>query len=280
MGLPPDHTIVEPEISCDREEMGEVTMNFFPLSAKPFAWPSAPFAILLLATIVLPAVVGCKGCTATTLPPLTSTGSSHFVQWSTGDAGSVTTSRTYEGQAAIPGDVIVVFCHWNGAQISATIHDQAGNRYVAAFPAVTVSPNHWFGVWYTVNASYRKPLAVMAAFSRKTTSYAVIDVAEYSGFTTISPLDAKSLSMGSGMTQDSRALTTSNANDTIIVWFGYTDHNLPYSAGADFAKRKYEATTMLEDRDVTSVGSYSATATSYHRGNWIAFALAFKDTGP
>jgi hypothetical protein len=106
--------------------------------------------------------------------------------------------------------------------------------------------------------------------------YPDIRILEYSGLDTTNPLDGKAAASGSGTSASSGALTTTNANDLIIganvVQTGTT------GAGTGFTMRLITNpdSDIVEDRLVTVIGTYSATAPLTSPAKWIMQSVAFK----
>ena len=100
------------------------------------------------------------------------------------------------------------------------------------------------------------------------TQYPDIRIAEYSGISPTTPLDVTAAASGTGTAANSGAVTTTNANDLLV---GASQvQNVTTAAGSGYTKRLITSPNgdILEDRIVTAVGSYSATAT-IASGGWI-----------
>ena len=200
-----------------------------------------------------------------------------FVQWSSGDNGSATVSRTYLNTNATPGNLILVFSHWDNQSINATVTDNEGNTYTPVSGPISVGGVARFQAWYAKNIN-GGPLGVTVTYSAQTTSISLVDAAEYSGLDPSSPLNVFASSTGTGVAQDSTAAPATNfANETIVGLFGYYGYATPYAAGSGYIFRNYDATSMLEDMSVTANGSYRATATSAVSSQWVAYVLCFKN---
>ena len=198
-----------------------------------------------------------------------------YLQWTAGDAGAAQVSRTYMSNNVTAGDLILVFSHWDNPDVTASASDNLGNTYIPISDAVTVGTAR-FQAWYAKNIN-GGPLGVTVTYSGTTTSFSLVDAMEYSGLDTTAPLDTYALGTGSGSFQDSGPTPmTKSSNDVIIGMFGFGGYGVPYTAGAGFTLRNYDASSMLEDQVVTSMGSYHATATSGVPSSWAAYAIAFK----
>jgi chitodextrinase len=178
------------------------------------------------------------------------------------------------------GDLNVVFIGWHTASAQITsVTDTKGNVYVPALGPTVSSDNRIQYIYYAKNI-------VAAAASGNTltvTMTALVDnldvrVAEYSGVDTTNPLDGVIGAVGDSTSMSTGSLTTTNAND-VLVASNYVSHS---TTAADPSFTQQMITTdqdILEDRIVTSTGSYSAAATQNVTGPWIIQMAAFKAAG-
>ena len=205
-------------------------------------------------------------------------GAGQFIQWTSGDSGSASISTTYQPQRAASGDLVLAFSHWDNQTLSAQVSDNLGNKYVSIGGPINSGTAARFQLWYARNIKGGVPLAVTVTYSGRTTSFSLIDVAEYSGLDRSAPLDAFASAAGAGTLQDSGlSRTTTTANETLVGFFGYSGYGLPYKPGPGFTSRAYDGSSFLEDRAVTVPGSYRATVTSSRDDSWAAFVACFKN---
>jgi chitodextrinase len=107
-----------------------------------------------------------------------------------------------------------------------------------------------------------------------------IRIAEYRGIAVTNPVDVTAAAQGDSLLTDSGAVTTTNANDLLVganmVWLGPTT-----DAGTSFTNRVITVPDgdILEDRIVTTTGSYRATAPISPSGPWIMQMVAFRAAG-
>jgi hypothetical protein len=201
-----------------------------------------------------------------------------FVQWTSSDHGAATSETTYQDRKATPGNLILVFSHWDNQALTAAVTDNLRNAYASIAGPVNAGPTARFEVWYAKNIRGGAPLAITVTYSGKTTSFSLVDAIEYSGLDKSAPLDVFASTAGTGTYQDSGpSPTTRKRNETIVGLFGYSTYALPYTAGAGFTMRGYDASSMLEDQAVTNIGSYHATAASNRSDFWAAFVIGFKN---
>jgi fibronectin type 3 domain-containing protein len=174
------------------------------------------------------------------------------------------------------GDLNVVVIGWNDSTATLkSVTDSAGNLYAPAFAAPTIQS----GV-ATQTIYYAKNIAsgsntVTVAFNGAAV-YADIRIAEYSGLDTAGPLDVSAAAMGGSTNSSSGAATTNFANELIIganlVQTGTT------AAGSGFTSRAITVPDgdILEDRIVSTSGSYTASAPVSPSGAWIMQMVTFK----
>jgi hypothetical protein len=201
-----------------------------------------------------------------------------LVQWASGDAGSASSCTTYQDSNATPGNLILVFSHWDNQALNAAVTDNLRNAYATITGPINAGPAARFEVWYAKNIRGGAPLAVTVTYSGRTAAFSVVDVMEYSGLDKSSPLDVFAFDSGNGTYQDSGpSATISERSETVVGLFGYSRYALPFTAGAGFTLRGYDASTVLEDQSITQIGSYHATVTSKRSDFWAAFVIAFKN---
>ena len=204
-------------------------------------------------------------------------GNGQFVQWASCDSGAVGSSNCYQDRSATSGNMILVFSHWDNQSLTAAAYDNLGNTYTPIGGPVSVGTSARFQAWYAKNVSGGVPLAVTVRYSGVTTSFSLVDIIEYSGLDKTAPLDVYAFATGTGTVQDSGpSPMTTESNETIVGLFGYAGYATPYTAGTGFTLRNYDASSMLEDKAVTTTGIYNAIASSAVSTDWVAYVLAFK----
>ena len=97
-------------------------------------------------------------------------------------------------------------------------------------------------------------------------------VHEYSGVDTVSPLDVTASSIGNSANLDSGPATTNFANDLIFGWALAKSVN---SSGAGFTPRSTFNSDLTEDKVVSAVGTYDATANG-DGSNWSMQMATFR----
>ncbi len=202
------------------------------------------------------------------------------VQQQSGDGGpGVTTTTTYFNLIPTPGDLFLVFLHWDGAGITATISGGA-NTFIALGPQIDMGGGNYIQAWYAKNVSYTN--GVTANFSGPVANISLVDVIEYSGLDTVAPLDAGTYHMNTG--SGTLALTTGPSGattaqyETVIGLFGFADYqDYPFTPGPGYTVELIDATSLIEDMAVSNTGSYTATATATGTNSYGAIIVGFKN---
>ncbi len=181
-----------------------------------------------------------------------------FVQVTSKVATSGSSMAITYPAAQTAGNLNVVEVMWGDTTSAvSTVADNRGNTY-----ALAVGPTKVTGL--TSAIYYAKNIAggsttVTVTFNQ-TAAYPNINILEYSGLNTSSPLDVFSAATGSGTTANSGSATTTAASE-LIVGAGNPSSGFT-AAGSGFTKRLVNAYGgIAEDEIVSSTGSYSATAT-------------------
>ncbi len=203
------------------------------------------------------------------------------VQSNYGDGGGGVTSSTINlGKAATPGDLLLVFTHWDGAGITETVSDNnVGDTYAALGAPVNIGANNWIQAWYAKDCN--NPSSITATFSGKTTSISVVDVIEYSGLDQSAPLDtstyATNVGIGNPLTTGVSGMSTAD-DETIVGMFGAVGSgDFPFSPGSGFTQEVTDPTTYMEDLVVATTGTFTATATTGGTSDYGGIIVGFKN---
>jgi hypothetical protein len=183
--------------------------------------------------------------------------------------------------AQTAGDLNVIAIGWadTAAQIQSVV-DSRGNVYrVAVGPTVqTGVATH--AIYYAANivSASANANAVTVTFSAPA-AYPDIRIAEYRGVDPVNPIDVTSASMGSGSLSNSGTVQTTNANDLLVG--ANKVRTVTAGPGAGYTSRALTNPNgdILEDRIVTSPGSFSATAPVSPANYWIMQLVAFRAAG-
>jgi hypothetical protein len=205
------------------------------------------------------------------------------VQQASGDCGACTGETTFFNNPSyvLPGNLILIFSHWDGAGITATASDNAGNTYTALGPATNIGSNNYIQAWYAVDSIGHFPYAFTVNYSGPTASISLVDAVEYSGLDTTAPVDSgtyvASTGIGTALTTGPSGTTTFD-NETIVGMFATTGGGGFRTTGPGFTVDAIDATSLIEDENVSILGSSTtATATVYMPTNWGAVIVGFKN---
>ncbi|HZF16033.1 MAG TPA: fibronectin type III domain-containing protein, partial [Steroidobacteraceae bacterium] len=192
-----------------------------------------------------------------------------------GSAARTTVTVAYAA-AQTAGNLNVVVIAWNDGTTSVqAVTDTRGHVYRLAVGPTRVAGTASLAIYYAANitASAANANSVTVTFNAATV-YPDVRVAEYSGISTTDPLDVAIGATGTGTTANSGSVTTTNANDLLVG--GNYIATFTNAAGSGYTSRVITTDgNLLEDRNVTAVGSYNATGTQ-GSGWWIMQMAAFK----
>jgi uncharacterized protein YciI len=184
--------------------------------------------------------------------------------------------------AQTAGHMNVVIVGWNdGTSHISSVKDSKGNVYqLASGPTVlTGSPALSQSIYYAnnISAATAGTNSVTVTFTAAA-NYPDIRILEYSGIDLVSPVDVSAAATGDSATSTSGAVVTKNATDLLVagnvVW--------TTTAGPSSGLTQRLLTSdgdIVEDRVVTAVGSYSASAPLNSAGPWVMQMVAFRAAG-
>ncbi len=180
--------------------------------------------------------------------------------------------------AQTAGDLNVLVVGWNDSTTTVTsVADSKGNAYSLAVGPTIQTDYGTQAIYYAKNIASAAANAntITVTFSTAAT-YPDIRIAEYSGADTVNPLDVSAAAQGMSSTSDSGTVTTTNANDLLVganLVQGYTE-----SPGLNYTSRVRTDPDgdILEDRAVTTAGTYCATAPISGSNQWIMQMVAFR----
>jgi len=203
------------------------------------------------------------------------TGGIGFVQVSSGpstiQSSNSSVSVAY-GKAETGSDLNIVVVGWgdNTSTISA-VTDSLGNTYSRA-----VGPTSTSGLQQSIY--YAKNIAggnntVKVTFNQAA-AYPDVRILEYSGLDAVNPLDVTAAAVGSGSNASSGSATTTSGNE--LIFGAGTSDSFFSGAGSGFTKRIINIFgNLAEDKGVSSIGSYAATAVNSGNG-WVMQMATFK----
>jgi len=180
--------------------------------------------------------------------------------------------------AQTAGNLNVVVVGWNDSTATvSSVVDSKGNTY-----SLAIGPTVQTGV-ATQSIYYAKNIAAAAANANTVTvtftssaTYPDIRIAEYSGVDTVNPLDVSVAAQGNSLTSNSGTVTTTSANDLLVG--ANLVQTTTTGPGANYLSRVITSqdADILEDRVVTTTGSYGATAPVSSSSEWIMQMVAFR----
>ena len=188
-----------------------------------------------------------------------------------------TVSVTFNG-AQTSGNLNVVAIGWDDSSSAvASVADQRGNTYLLGV-GPTVIPNvKTQAIYYAANiaGSAAGTNRVTVTFSGSA-KYPDVRLAEYSGIDTANPVDSGAEGSGNSGLSSSGPMTTHSANTLLVS--ANTVLTTTTAAGSGWTRRYITSPNadILQDRVVTSAGSYTATAPLSPASSWIMQALAFR----
>jgi hypothetical protein len=202
--------------------------------------------------------------------------------YSTPQSPQATVTSPYSA-AQRAGDLNVAIVGWNDATaLVSSLTDTKGNLYYLAVgpTLITGSIPLTQAIYYAKNISAATAGAntVTVKFNASAIS-ADLRILEYSGVDTANPVDVVVAATGNSATSSSGAVMTTNARDLLVganmVWTGTT------GPGSGFTQRlnTNPDSDIAQDRMVTAVGSYSATAPLSSVGPWMMQLVGFRAGG-
>ena len=158
-----------------------------------------------------------------------------------------------------------------------SVTDSQGNSYASVGSPQTLS-NSQLLTYYAFNITGGTTPTVTANFTGSGQQNAV-QIREYSGIATTSPLDVIAGAAGNSNSPSATTATTTNANDIVIGSIA-SNISTTASAGSGYGNAStYNAsniTLFLEDKEVNATGAQTANATLGQVWNWGAQAITFK----
>ena len=200
----------------------------------------------------------------------------NFVQQNNKTSTSASSLAVAYSGAQAAGNLNIVAVGWNDTTSTvSSVTDSKGNTYTRAAGPTT-------GTALTQSIYYAKSIApgsntVTVTFN-KAAAYPDVRVLEYSGADTTNPLDVTAGASGSGLTGNSGTATTTSANE-LVFGAGMT-FDIYNAAGNGFTSRVItNFGDIAEDKNVTSTGSYSATAGMRASAPWVMQMATFRSSG-
>ena len=201
-----------------------------------------------------------------------------FIQVNAGTPQSPTSTVSVQYMAPqIANDLNIVVVGWNDTTSAVqSVKDSQGNSY-----ALAIGPTRGTGLSQSIY--YARNIApgnntVTVTFSQAAT-YPDIRVLEYAGADPNSPLDVVAGTGSSGSTANSGSATTTLADE--LIFGADTVSTGSTGPGKTFTERiiTLPDSDLVEDKTVSSTGSYNATAPLLSSGPWVMQMATFKALG-
>jgi glucose/arabinose dehydrogenase/PKD repeat protein len=187
-----------------------------------------------------------------------------------------TTVATTFAQPQRSGDLNVVVVGWDNTTSNVvSVSDSAGNTYQLAAPTKRSGVNSQ-AIYYAKNVA--AGANTVRVTMNTSTPFIDVRIAEYSGVDSTNPLDATSSGSGRSAQPDSGVATMTTARELLIGAGTTTGHF--NAAGSGYTTRIITSPDgdILEDRVVTTIGSYTANASS-NNSNWVMQLVTFRAAG-
>lgn len=179
------------------------------------------------------------------------------------------------GATSVAGDLIVVHLDWDNQSLSvASVTDNNGNTYHPIS-----GPTNWNGgsysaaLYYAYNINGGAVITVTARLSGAPTTFLQMYISEYSGIAaSIDPLDQHVEAQGNNATVSSGNKTTNFSNE--LIYGASIGASGALTKGGGFTLRSGANQNIIEDKNVTAIGSYNTKFTSAG-GFWVAQMATF-----
>jgi hypothetical protein len=179
-------------------------------------------------------------------------------------SGSMGQVATMLSQPILDGDLCVLGVGTQGGSI-ASVSDTGGNTFTG------VGTNGGQTVYVAANMHAAANDRITVTFNG-TTGF-TLAVAIYRGLATTSPVDATVSDAGTGLTFDSGAAATTKPHALLV---GVAASNGVMAAGSGYTTRSGGTYSLIEDREVTTTGSYHATVNAVSNQTWTLRLLALE----
>jgi hypothetical protein len=195
-----------------------------------------------------------------------------FVQGASGATDNRTNVTTTMAAHQTGGDLDVIAVSWVGNVHVMNVADSDGNTYSEVGNMLVLDGVGQLAIYVASNVRQgASDDTITVTFDNNTNP--ILVAAEYEGLATTDPVDqmASAAAKNSG-TASSGTLTTAHAHD-ILVGIGAASVSL--STGTGYTSEVNATLDLIEDQQVTTTGTYSATETLAMNGNWLMALVAF-----
>jgi hypothetical protein len=178
--------------------------------------------------------------------------------------------------AQIAGDLSVVMIGWYKAGSIVSVTDSSHNAYALAVgPTTSPTGVESQAVYYACSiAGAAAGANTVTVTFQSASQHPDVRIAEYSGIAGSACVDRTVSGTGTTTAIDSGSLTTTHAHDLLVgsnkVFYLTSAGDPTYTT-----RRISDFGDLVEDRVVTTTGSYHATATENMTGGWVMQLVAF-----
>jgi hypothetical protein len=171
----------------------------------------------------------------------------------------------------LDGDLIVVVLSWGGGMTSVVVGDNSGNTF-HPLHAVVAGGGVGQAAFYAENI-HAAPANVVNATLGSNQSNPAMRMIEYSGIATTNAFDSAAVATGNNNAADSGPLVTTHAHELLVG--ASTNAGNVGGAGTGWTQEVIFDGDVLEDREVTTLGTYDATAMLSPQA-WIMLIAGFR----
>ena len=180
-----------------------------------------------------------------------------FVQSRANEVTTGSTNSLAFSSANTAGNLIVVYVLWSNTG-AVSLSDSRGNSYASATGRTTWGSNGSAQVFYAKNVAAGAN-TVTATFATAINSFGDIYIHEYSGVDKVDPVDVTKSATGTGSAMSSGSVATTNATDLLFAAAGSS--RTVKKGDSAYTTRSTAFGNRTQDRNVSTIGSYDATAT-------------------
>jgi hypothetical protein len=205
---------------------------------------------------------------------------SAHVQSRGSDAGSATSANLAYSSNEAAGSLNVVAIRVGVSGRTVTVTDNNGGSYSQAVNRVQTTDGHELFLFYAPNVNSGGCTVTVSISGAATTIR--FTISEYSGVATSSPLDKTASAQGGSGTSDSGATATTTQAAELVIGATALGAGAALTAGTGYTLRTTAASPNkigIEDKNVSSTGTYNATMT-FSSDNWSCAVATFKDSIP
>jgi glucose/arabinose dehydrogenase len=194
-----------------------------------------------------------------------------FVQSRANQVTSGSTNSLAFSSANTAGNLIVVYVLWSNTG-AVSLSDSRGNSYASAVGRTTWGSNGSAQIFYAKNVAAGAN-TVTATFATAISSFGDIYIHEYSGADKVDPVDVTRSATGTSSAMSSGPVATTYATDLLFAAAGSS--RTVKKGDSRYTTRSTAFGNRTQDRNVSTIGSYDATATQNGTA-WVMQLVAFK----